>query len=288
MSTLKNKIPTLLLLLLLTLSTLTLRAQERKITPVDVDDKKPEQPIWHHYDKHGNPLKEPVLFLAELDTVQKVRSGPVYPLLTSVSVGVNIFDAVMQAFGQRYASLDVWGNVSLHNWFFPTLEVGIGYGSTHPADGNFRYKAKPSMYLRVGADYNFLYKSTPKYQPYVGLRAGFSSFSYDITDVTISSDYWGQDKVIDIPGQRATAFYGQVVAGVKVQIVDNFSLGWNGRYNFMFHCKNGSNSKPWFIPGYGANNRLSATFSLIYTLPLCDYSAAAKRAEERKALLMRQ
>ncbi len=263
-------------------------AQERKITPVDVDDKKPEQPIWHHYDKHGKPLKEPVLFLAELDTVQKVKSGPVYPLLTSASVGVNIFDAVMQAFGQKYASLDVWGNLSLHNWFFPTLEVGIGYGSTHPADGNFRYKARPSMYLRLGVDYNFLYKSTPKYQPFVGIRAGFSSFSYDITDVNISSDYWGQDNVVDIPRQHSTAFYGQAVAGVKVQIFNNFSLGWTARYNFMMHCKDGSNSKPWFVPGYGANNRLSATFSLIYTFPLCNYGEAEKRAEERKTLLQTQ
>ena len=37
----------------------SISAQQREITPVDIDDKKPKQPILHYYDKHGNPLKEP-------------------------------------------------------------------------------------------------------------------------------------------------------------------------------------------------------------------------------------
>ncbi len=58
---------------------------QKKITPVDKDPTKPRQPVLHYYDKHGEPLDEPVLFLADLDTVAKVKSGPVYPLLQSVS-----------------------------------------------------------------------------------------------------------------------------------------------------------------------------------------------------------
>lgn len=273
---------TILLIVTALLTGLAAGAQERKVTPVEVDDNKPQQPIWHHYDKHGNALKEPVLFLAELDTVKKVSSGPVFPLLTSVTVGVNVFDLAMQAFGQSYANIDVWGNVSLHNWFIPTVELGVGYGSKHPADGNYRYKAKPGLYCRIGADYNFLYKSTPKYQPLVGLRAGFSSFGYDITDVNMSSDYWGENQTFNLNGQRATAFYGQVVAGVKVEIANNWSLGWTGRYSFMFHCSKGKNSDPWFIPGFGAsNNKVTATFSVMYTFPLCDYTSVLERAKNR-------
>lgn len=257
---------------------LTVMAQERKVTPVDVDDEKPQQPILHHYDKHGNALKEPVLFLAELDTVKKVNSGPIFPLLTSVSVGVNVFDPIMQIFGQSYANVDVWGSLSLHNWFIPTVELGIGYGSKHPNDNNYRYKATPGFYCRVGVDYNFLYKSTPKYQPLLGLRAGFTSFGYDITDVSVSSDYWGEENNFSMSRQKTTAFYGQIVAGVRVEIAKNWSLGWNGRYSFMFHCKDASNSTPWLIPGYGThNNKLTATFSVIYTFPLCDYSAILER-----------
>lgn len=266
-----------ILLGLTALLPLALTAQERKITPVDVDESKPKQPTLHYYDKHGNPLQEPVLFLAELDTVKKkVNAGPVYPLLTTVNVGVNIFDAFMNCFGQSFGSVDVFGELPLFNWFVPTVELGVGWGSQAPKDNNYRYKANPSFFAKLGFNYNFLYKSNPDYQVYVGFRAGFSPMSYTIKDVTVNGGYWDQTVHPEIGKQTATAFYGQALAGLKVKIYKEFSLGWSVRYNFKFNSPHGSASDPWYIPGMGGNNKLSATFSLIYTLPLTDMSKARK------------
>lgn len=242
-------------------------AGAQTITPVDNDPTRPPQPVLHYYDKHGNALDEPVLFLAELDTVTNVRSGPVYPLLESMSIGLNFFDGIMMLAGQKHASFDLQGRLSLHNWIQPVLELGIGIADNSPEEGNFRYKGKPSFYGKIGADYNFLYKSSPDYQVHAGLRCGFSSFSYDITDITISSSYWDQTNRFSITGQKAHAVYGEVLGGLKVKIWKNISMGWDVRYRFKFKVKNGSNSKPWFIPGYGTNSPLSATFSITYTLP---------------------
>ncbi|MDE6753172.1 MAG: hypothetical protein K2J82_01010 [Muribaculaceae bacterium] len=241
---------------------------QKKITPVDNDPTKPQQPTLHYYDKHGNPLNEPVLFLAELDTVTKVNSGPVYPLLQSVSVGVNFFDAIMKLAGQTHQSYDVWASLSLHNWFEPIVEFGIGFADNHPDEGNFRYKGKPSFYGKIGINYNFLYKSNPDYQVYLGLRGGYSSFSYDITDITINSSYWDQTNRFSLTDQKAHAFYGEVVAGIKVMLWKNISMGWNLRYRHKFKVSDAANSTPWFIPGCGAGASLGASFSLIYTLPL--------------------
>ena len=83
----------------------TPQRMQPKVTPVDIDDKK-QTPVLHYYDKHGDPLDEPVMFLATLDTVTKAKSRPVYPLYNGVSVGLNFADAVMMAFKQRYASFD--------------------------------------------------------------------------------------------------------------------------------------------------------------------------------------
>ena len=252
-------------------------AAQRKVTPVETDDLKPEKPRLHYYDKHGNPLKEPVEFLLDEDTVAKPNSGPVFPLLNSVSVGVNFFDAVMLIAGQKHASFDAWANLSLHNWFFPTVEAGVGFADSKPETGNFTYKSKPSFYAKIGLDYNFLYKSNPDYQVFLGLRAGFSSFSYDIRDITINSSYWDQSQNFSITGQRASAFYGEVLAGVRVRIAGNFSLGWTGRFHFKMHTSPGSNSRPWFIPGYGTNSPVAFTFSAIYTIPL---AAPEKKSAE--------
>ncbi len=241
---------------------------QKKITPVDNDKTKPRQPVLHYYDKHGNPLEEPVLFLADLDTVKTARPGPVYPLLESMSFGVNFFDAVMQLAGQKHASIDVWAELSLHNWIQPVVELGIGFADNRLEEGNFHYKGKPSLYAKIGANYNFLYKSNPDYQIHVGLRGGYSSFKYDITDITINSPYWDQSNSFSVMNQKAHALYGEVLGGVKVKIWKNISIGWDFRYRFKFKGSKGTNSDPWFIPGYGASSNISASFSLIYTIPL--------------------
>ena len=240
---------------------------QKKITPVDTDIDKPQQPVLHYYDKHGNPLDEPVLFLSELDTVTKIKPGPVYPLLYSSSIGFNFFDGIMMLAGQKHASFDLSASLSLHNWFEPLIECGIGFANNHPEGGNFHYKNKPSFYGKIGINYNFLYKSNPDYQVYLGLRGGFSSFKYDIIDIVINSDYWGQSNKFSINDQKATALYGQVVGGIKVKIWKAISMGWSVRYGFMIKSPKASNSNPWFIPGYGTGP-LTATFSLIYTIPI--------------------
>ena len=252
--------------LFLSLSSIMLFGQ-KKITPVDKDPNKPPQPTLHYYDKHGNQLEEPVLFMSELDTVTGTKPRAVYPLLYSANIGFNFFDGIMSIFGQSHSSYDLQASVSLFNWIEPIVEVGMGFADNHPETGNFRYKGKPSFYGKLGFNYNFMYKSNPDYQVYLGLRCGYSAFNYEITDVTINSNYWGQTNNFTIADQHANAFYGQVLAGLKVKIWKALSLGWNLRYGFKMKTTNGSNSIPWFIPGYGTG-ALSASFSLIYTIPI--------------------
>ena len=261
-----KKIRIYLILIITALFCLPVMAQ-KKITPVDTDPTKPKQPTLHYYDKHGNPLEEPVYFLSDLDTVVNVRPGPVYPLLYSASIGFNFFDGVMMLVGQKHASFDVQASVSLHNWFEPVVECGIGFANNSPEEGNFQYVGKPSFYGKLGINYNFLYKSNPDYQLYLGLRGGFSAFNYDIKNITINSDYWGQTNDFSLQGQRAHSLYGQVLAGIKVKIWKNLSMGWSFRYGFKFKTTNGSASTPWFIPGYGTGP-LNASFSLIYNIPI--------------------
>lgn len=236
-----------------------------KITPVDRDDDKPKQPVLHYYDRHGNQLKEPVLFLATLDTVKKVKAAPVFPLFSSASVGVNFFDALMKVAGQTYASFDVHADVGLHNWFFPTVEAGIGFASSSPDGGQFHFKAKPSPYVKIGMNYNFLYKSNPDYQFWVGLRAGMAHTSYDVTDMKPGYE-WYSKYVTDVYGLKCTSWYGEALAGLRVKIAGPISLGWSIRMKFFFSkARDGMMYTPWFVPGYG-HSPLGGTFSIFYTI----------------------
>lgn len=236
----------------------------RNITPVDVDDHKP-QVTMHYYDKHGNLLPEPVRFLATLDTVTKPKSKPIYPLINGGSIGVNFGDAIFMACGQSYGGFDVWGDLSLFNWIFPVVEMGVGFANNTPLNNNYTYKTSPSFYTKLGFNYNFRYKSDPDYQLFAGLRVGFSSFKYDVDGITINDDYWQESQQFSMKGLKASAVYGEFLLGIKVKIVGNFSMGWTGRYHAKFKVNSKSASTPWYIPGYGANSPFSVSVSAIYT-----------------------
>lgn len=270
------------LIIVILMSLVRSMSMAQSITPVDNDPSRPPQPTLHYYDKHGNPLPEPVMFLAELDTVSKASPKPVYPLLESLSFGVNFFDGVMMLAGQKHASIDLWGSLSLHNWVQPVVELGVGWADDRPEEGNFHYIGKPSFYAKIGADYNFLYKSDPAYQLHVGLRAGYSHFSYDIKDITISSSYWDQTNSFDLTGQKAHALFGEFLAGLRVKIWRNFSMGWDVRFRFKMNVSDGKSSTPWFVPGYGTGSLISGSFSLIWTMPLASKKGMSPAASDSK------
>ncbi|MDE6378859.1 MAG: hypothetical protein K2L11_00185 [Muribaculaceae bacterium] len=252
---------------LLAVGALSVFPQSNKgtISPVESDDDAPPKPVLHYYDKHGERLDTPVLYLAELDTATAVRPKSPYPLFNGITVGVNFADAIMSAIGQKHSSYDISAMVSLHNWFFPIVEAGIGWGNHTDNNNIFKEKAYPSMYAKVGINYNFLYKSDPAYMAYLGLRFGVaqcrwdkiytrseSSRAFRSDDEETVGDGSSEEEVkpaSDEIDQRCTSIYGEILAGLKVKIVGPFSLGWTVRYRLGLHHSGGMS--PWFVPGYG-------------------------------------
>lgn len=238
-----------------------------KTTPVDIDRAAPPQPTMHYYDKHGEPLETPVRFLAVLDTVTHIKPGPSYPKFNGVSIGANFFDAIMMIAGQQRASFDVEAECSIYNWIFPVLEAGIGFSNAWPDDGRCHFKVKATPYVKLGLNYNFLYKSNPDYRFFIGLRAGWSTFKYDIYGIQPGSDYYiSSDGPTQMTGLSSTAFYGQALAGLKVKIWRDLFMGWTVRYNFNIHQSYSNPTYPaWFTPGKGTATPICATFSIGWT-----------------------
>ena len=204
---------------------------------------------------------------ARRDSLRRVYKR--YPLLTDISIGANIAEPLFMAFGQTYASVDVNATLNMWNRLQPTVELGLGWAKSTPDDMNFTYRAKPSPYFKVGANYNFLFKNSPDYQALIGIRLGYSTFGYDITDVYYRSGYWQEYLDMDIRGQRSHALWGEAGVGLKVKLFDRLSMGWMIRYHGIFNYGKNEHSKPWFIPGYGPRgSSLGLSLGLSYTLPL--------------------
>ncbi len=202
------------------------------------------------------------------DSLAKIY--PHYPTLTELSLGLNFGDALLMIFGQKYSSFDISATLNMLNRFQPVLTVGLGRAKETPDDMNFTYKGNLSPYFKLGANYNLLFKKEPQYQLYVGVRLGFSSFKYDITDVTINNPYWGENNVnYELKGVSGNALWGEFLAGLKVGLTTNWALGWDVRFHGLFKEKKNDSGNPWYIPGYGTRNgKWAFGISLYYTIPL--------------------
>lgn len=259
---------------------------QRKITPVKpstpATPAAPAQPKSDEFDRpanlaemldaEGNVVlvdtisgKEWVDSTAIRDESKKMR----YPLFESVTFGVNIWDAAMRLFGQENGLGDAWVELSLHNRYKPLFEFGFGSADETPDGKNYTYKSKLAPFFRIGANYNVFYNNDPRYQLLVGVRYGFTPFSYEVTNVSVSNGYWDITDRFDIPSQSTTVGFFELAAGVRVMIARQISLGWLVKYHTILHEGKTDYGKPMYIPGYGKRGgNFGASFSISYTLPL--------------------
>lgn len=191
------------------------------------------------------------------------------PLLHSASVSVDVWDPVMRLFGQKYGLVEFSAEVNLHNRYIPVLEVGLGQTDYTPEENNYTYRVPMTPYFRIGCNYNFLYNSNPDYLVMAGVRFGYSHFNYEVNDVTVSSDYWGETATFNLPRQSCSFTYMQLLFGLRVRVAGPVSMGWYFRYKAKLHESKSRYGDPWYIPGYGSRKgAITGSFYVSYTIPL--------------------
>ena len=262
---------------------------QRRITPITSQNKKTqsveekkevEELLKKNIDPSivfGDSVFKVEDYTRKKDTLKVIHK---YPKLYSVTVGLNLWDPLMRAFGQKHGIADVSAEMSFYNRFGALLELGIGYANDTPDDANYTYYTPLSFYGKLGATYNFLYNGNPDYKFHAGFLVGGSVFNYELRDVSVSSDYWGEDGKFTMTGLKSRALWGELILGLKVKIVQNFFMGWNFRYHLMFGYKKNKYADVWYIPGFGERDRaLSGSFSVYYTIPLTRSKEDDKAAE---------
>lgn len=235
-------------------------------------------------DAHGNTVMvDTVTGLEFVDsTLLKAPPKMEYPLLHEVIAGVNVWDPIMRALGQKYGLGDVWAELSMHNRYFPFFAIGLGTINETPVDKNFTFKSPVAPYFKIGGSYNFFYNSNPDYRLQMGLRYGFTTYKWSALDVTVGEGYWGTPSTYSLKDIGNTAGYLEVTFGIKVKIAGNFSAGWTIVYHSILHESKSAYGNPMYIPGYGKRNgAISGNFSIMYTIPINKKTATeVKQSEE--------
>lgn len=274
----------LTMLLLLSAATAPALAQ-RKVTPVDpnppVKVKRPVDPtkpkpldrthVEERRDANGNVILVDTLTGLEVIDSLAIANKPrnLYPKLTSVTVGINIWDAAMRCFGQQYGMGDVWGRLSLYNRYMPFIALGIGKADVTHSEPDYIWRSKPAPYVKIGIDYNVFYNNSPDYQLLVGAHYGFTRFSYEVNDAVVSPGYWGSDGYLNIPSQTSTTGYLEIGLGIRVKIYKQIAAGWSVYFRSIMHETDPPYGYPLYVPGLGKRNAgLGGSLSIIYTIPL--------------------
>ena len=240
---------------------------QRKVTPVQQTNNTILRP------KKGEKIKPKVMNDSlyqdslRMDSIKKIY--PKYPAITDLTVGVNVWDPLMRIFGQKHGLVDFSLTLNMWNRLFPTIEVGLGKAHETPDGKNYTYDGKMSVYGKIGANYNFLFKSSKNYLFMAVFRIGYSSFKYDITNITAKDGYWGWTEGGSILNQKGSCVWAELLLGLRVKLVGNLSAGWYFKYNMKLKMNDGSQSNAWYIPGYGTRNTgITGSFSIYYTIPI--------------------
>lgn len=177
---------------------------------------------------------------------------------TAVFQGVNIRLDILNPMlelarsGWRTYDIEMAVNVRLKNRFFPTFEFGHAglflqeknaYEPVYDGQGQF---------MRWGLDINPL-KKHPEQRSVllVGVRiaSGWQKLESSVS-------------VEELQGKWIADAWGEVVAGVQVNIVKGFNMGWAVRMKFLFTEKTHIDPTiPYYIPGYGYRDTMRWGFN---------------------------
>lgn len=262
------------ILLSLIFSINMIEAQNRRVNPVkenyntilpaDIKNQKKPPFTKEVPGLKADTIIRDTLFIA-IDTTKKHIE---YPKLNSIIIGANLWDPIMRVMGQKYGGVGFSAEISMWNRLFPHVELGFGKANNTPEDMNFTYKGQTSLYGKIGAKYNFMYGKESDYQVLLGLNLGYSNFKYDIENITINSDYWGQPITTSINNLKSNALWGELSFSLRVKLMGNISMGWSLIYHSILSEKKNHNATVWYIPGYGTREgSITGALSVYYTLP---------------------
>lgn len=147
-------------------------------------------------------------------------------------------------------------SVRLKDRFFPTLE--FGHAGRFLQENADRTKNLPDslyhgsgQFARVGLDINPL-KKHPESRSVllVGVRLG-----------TGWQHIAGNVAATELRNKWIADVWGEVLAGVQVDVYKGFNMGWAVRMKFLF-TKNshGDTDTPYYIPGFGFRNEMNWGF----------------------------
>jgi hypothetical protein len=163
--------------------------------------------------------------------------------------GFDISGPILQLLNNDLVSYGVLASLDLNQAI--SLNAGIRYTSFSSVDYNYDYSSRGTSAV-IGADYNFMKPKTArgKYYAGIGLRYGLSFYSQEASGIKYTNT-WGEGES-SIPLSHHTGHFIEITPGVRTELFNGVTIGWNLYMRLLISAGAGQDLKPIWMPGYGA------------------------------------
>ena len=229
-----------------------------------------------------------VLFLSLSGFSQEKKKDSVVPKTEKygIRVGVDISKIARSLFDKNYKGIEFVGDYRLTKKTYLAAEIGNENKTT--TDNTLNFTTKGS-YFKVGFDSNnYQNWLDMNNQIHIGLRYGVSSFSQQLNTYKVydTSNYFPVNENLSANSKfdGLSAQWVEVVAGMKVELFDNFYAGFSARLNYLTSNKKPENFDNLYIPGfnrtYDGKFGVGWNYTISYFVPL--YKKAKKTTKIAK------
>lgn len=223
--------------------------------------------LWLLFGVCANAQNDSIVVTQNDSTVIKLKYG--------LRVGGDLGKLIRSFTDDTYSGFEILADYRIKNKLYIAGEIGFEEKNTI---NDYLDITTTGSYLKGGIDYN-------SYQNwldmdnmiYFGFRVGASTFSQNLNSYTIYStnQYWGPQYTSTETQEfkSLTAFWGEVILGIKVELFNNLYLGLNAQLKILASELEPDNFQNIYIPGFGKtydSSNIGAGYSyfLSYRIPL--------------------
>ena len=213
--------------------------------------------------------------LTALSQETKQKSDTIkIPQRYGLRLGLDLHRITKSFYDKNYRGLEIVGDYRLTKKIYVACELGNEEKTKQ--DDQLNYSTK-GTYFKVGFDFN-AYENWLDMENmiYIGLRAGFSSFSQTLNTYNIyePKSFYGVSTMDS--GQKwngLSASWIEVVSGLKAEVFNNVYIGFSVRLNYLLSNKEPEGFANLHIPGFNKtyeNSKFGAGFNytVSYFIPL--------------------
>tara|TARA_R110002126_G_scaffold184685_2_gene333129 strand:+ start:2494 stop:3225 length:732 start_codon:yes stop_codon:yes gene_type:complete len=207
--------------------------------------------------------------------VSTVNDSTKIKLKYGLRIGGDIGKLIRTSVDNDYTGFEIMADYRLKEKMYIAGEIGFEEKNTINDYLNITTKGS---YIKGGVDFN-MYENWLNMDNmiYAGFRVGASTFSHDLNSFQVYSidQYWAPQLTSTAKQELTglTAFWGEIILGMKAEILNNLYLGLNVQLKISASQTIPNNFDNVYIPGFGKtydSSGIGAGYSyfLAYRVPL--------------------